>query len=43
MHLKNIILGGRKPNEIWVEQGSEFYNNVFKDFLKISIIEMCST
>ena len=20
----------RKPNKIWVDQGSEFYNNVFK-------------
>ena len=26
-----------------VDQGSEFYNNSFKDFLKINNIEMCST
>ena len=36
-------LQGRRPNEIWVDQGSEFYNNSFKDFLKISNIEMYST
>ena len=22
----------RKPNKIWVDEGSEFYNNTFKDF-----------
>ena len=32
--------GRRKPNKIWVNQGSEFYNNAFKDFLKINKIEM---
>ena len=39
------ILGGskRKPNKIWVDQGSEFYNNVFKKWLKDSNIEMYST
>ena len=26
-----IISKGRKPNKIWVNQGSEFYNNSFKD------------
>ena len=25
----------RKPNKIWVDQGSGFYNKPFKDFLKI--------
>ena len=30
----------RKPSKIWVDQGSEFYNNAFKDFLKINNIEM---
>ena len=34
---------GRKPNKIWVDQGSKFYNNSFKDFLKINKIEMYST
>ena len=27
----------RKPNKIWVDQGSEFYNTAFKDFLKIML------
>ena len=39
---KKIISEGRKPNKIWVDQGSEFYNNSFKDFLKINNIEMYS-
>ena len=33
----------RKPNKIWVDQGSEFYNKSFKDFLEINNIEMYST
>ena len=33
---KKIISEGRKPNKIWVDQGSDFYNNAFKDFLKIN-------
>ena len=33
----------RKPNKIWVDQGNEFYNQSFKDFLKINNIEMYST
>ena len=40
---KKIILEGRKLNKIWVDQGSEIYNNSFKDFLKINNIEMHST
>ena len=40
---KIISKGQRKPNKIWVDQGSEFYNNTFKDFLKINNIEMYST
>ena len=39
---KKIISEGRKPNKIWVDQGSEFYNKSFKDFLKINNIEMYS-
>ena len=35
--------GRRKPNKIWVHQGSEFYNKPFKDFLKTNNIEMYST
>ena len=33
----------RKPNKIWVGQGSEFYNNAFKEFCKKNKIEMYST
>ena len=40
---KKIISEGRKPNKIWVDQGSEFYNNTFKGFLKTNNIEMYST
>ena len=40
---KKIISQGRKPNKTWVNQGSEFYNNSFKDLLKINNIEMYST
>ena len=40
---KKIISEGRKPNEIWVDQGSEFYNKFFKDFFKINNNEMYST
>ena len=40
---KKIISKGRKPNKIWVDQGSEFYNNTFTDLLKINNIEMYST
>ena len=38
--LQKIIVEGRNPNKIWVDQGSEFYNQSFKDFLKINNIEM---
>ena len=40
---KIISEGQRKPNKIWVDQGSEFYNQSFKDILKINNIEMYST
>ena len=40
---KKIISEGRKTNKIWVDQGSEFYNNSFKVFLKINSTEMYST
>ena len=51
MHLKKITSEGsegeskgrRKPSKIWVDQGSKFYDNYFKDFLKINNIEMYST
>ena len=34
------IISKRKPYKIWVDQGSEFYDNTFKDFLKINHTEM---
>ena len=40
---KKIILEGRKPNKIWVDQSSEFYNKSSIDFLKINNTEMYST
>ena len=33
---------GRKPNRIWVDKGSEFYNNYFKKWLRDSNIKMYS-
>ena len=33
----------RKPEFIWVDQGSEIYNNTFKDWLKKNNIETYST
>ena len=40
---QKIISEGRKPNKTLVNQGSEFYNNSFKDCLKLHIIEMYPT
>ena len=37
------IMSKCKPIKIWVDQGSEFYNKLFKRFLKINNIEMYST
>ena len=40
----NIIKqSNRKPNKIWVDQGGEFYNNVFKKWLSDNGIIMYST
>ena len=35
---QKIVLKGRKPKKTWVDQGGEYYNNLFKRFLKISSI-----
>ena len=48
MQLKNALQkildsSSRKPSKIWVHQGNEFYNNLFKTFLKINNIEIYST
>ena len=40
---QTIIAKGRKTSKIWVDQGGEFYNKLFKRFLKINNIEMYST
>ena len=40
---QKIISEERKPNKIWIDQGREFYNNSFKDFLKMNNIEIYST
>ena len=40
---QKLISKVRKPNKIWVDQACEFYNQSFKDFLKINNIEMYST
>ena len=40
---QKIISKGRKPNKICVDQGGEFYNKLFKRFLKINNIKMYST
>ena len=40
---KIIKQSNRKPNKIWVDQGSEFYNRDFKKWLSDNDIEMYST
>ena len=40
---KIIKQSNRKPNKIWVDQGVEFYNNVFKKWLSANDIIMYST
>ena len=40
---KIIKQPGRKPNKIWVDQGSEFYNHFFKRWLSRNDIIMYST
>ena len=37
---KVLDKSGRKPNKMWVDKGSEFYNNYFKKLLKDNDIEM---
>ena len=40
--LKILDKSRRKPNKIWVDKGSEFYNSCFKKWLKDNDIEMYS-
>ena len=37
-----MLRSNRKSNNIWVDQGSEFYDNSFKKWLKDNDIEMYS-
>ena len=39
---KILDKSGRKPNKIWVDKGSEFYNSFFKKWLKHNNNEMYS-
>ena len=39
---KILDKSGRKPNKIWVDKASEFYNSSFKKWLKDNNIEMYS-
>ena len=40
---EKVITKRRKPSAIWVDQGDEFYNNLFKRFLKINYNKIYST
>ena len=40
---KILNSSNRKPSKIWVDHGSEFYSNKFKNFLKENDIKMYST
>ena len=40
---KVIKQSNRKPNKIWLDQGEEFYNNVFEKWLSDNDINMYST
>ena len=40
---KIIKQSGKKPNKIWVDQGSEFYNHIFKRWLSRNNIIMYSS
>ena len=37
-----LDISKRKPNKMWVDQGSEFYNNAFKKWLKDNNIRKIS-
>ena len=39
---KVLDKSARKPNKIWADKGSEFYNNYFQKWLKDNDIEMYS-
>ena len=37
--LQKLMSERRKPNKIWVDQGSKFYNNSFRNFLKQTVLK----
>ena len=39
---KILDKSARKPNKIWVDEGSKLYNNSFKKWLKDNNVEMYS-
>ena len=39
---KTLKESNRKPNKLWVDKGSEFYDNSFKKWLKDNDVEMYS-
>ena len=44
MHFYKVLNNSkRKPNKTWVDEGSEFYNNSFKKWLKDNNREMYLT
>ena len=40
MFFKNLDETNRKPNKIWVDKGSRFYNRSMKSWLEKNAIEM---
>ena len=40
MFFKNLDETNRKPNKIWVNKGSRFYNRSMKSWLEKNAIEM---
>ena len=40
---KILHQSGWKPNKIWADEGSDFYNRSMKSWLENNGIEMCST
>ena len=43
LFIKILKESNRKPNKIWVNKSSEFYNRLMKSFLQNNDIEMYST
>ena len=42
-YIQHFQQSNRKPNKIWVDKGSEFYNAYFKKWLRVNDIVMYST